>query len=174
MKFAIVAGDTAGFFSLTKTGGIYVQKTGLDFEAVPAYNLTVRATDKGGLHSDGIIAVHLGDVNDIEILSVGEGVGNDRLMNTLGSQIVSLKGTNYGSNPSSISATYSNAASGRTYSATGCHLVTVGDIECTTVAGSGIRTIYMASHHQYSPVALHAWHMAGFKHRYVVLRPAHH
>ena len=86
VKFAIVAGDAAGFFFIDENKGhIYVQKAGLDFEAVPVYNLTVRATDSGKLHGDGFVIIHLKDVNDIEILSVGvKGVGSERLMSTLG------------------------------------------------------------------------------------------
>lgn len=59
-----VSGADAGEFCIERAGGVLRVCAPLDRERRALYELTVRATDGGGLHSDALVRVTVDDVND--------------------------------------------------------------------------------------------------------------
>ena len=75
LTYSIVGGNDGGAFTINpSTGAISVANaTALDFETTPAFTLTVRATDSGGLSGDNTVTVTLTDVNDAPQLTSSPG-----------------------------------------------------------------------------------------------------
>jgi len=67
--YAITAGNDDGVFEIDElTGAITVaDASGLDFETVPSYTLTVTATDDGALADTATITVNVTDANDAPV-----------------------------------------------------------------------------------------------------------
>lgn len=59
-----VSGAGAGEFCIERTSGVLAVCAALDRERRALYELTVRATDGGGLHADALVRVAVDDVND--------------------------------------------------------------------------------------------------------------
>ncbi|CAB3222731.1 unnamed protein product [Arctia plantaginis] len=59
-----LSGADAGEFCIDRTSGVLAVCAALDRERRALYELTVRATDGGGLHADALVRVAVDDVND--------------------------------------------------------------------------------------------------------------
>ena len=94
--FAITDGDDADLFSIkphtsNRSIGVIYTLLELDRELVPRYNLTITATDTGGLKGDAMVIVDLVDVNDNGPWfippyyegTIRAGVNEDQLVTTL-------------------------------------------------------------------------------------------
>ena len=66
LSYAITGGDPTGVFAIdSATGEITVADSSqLDFETNPVFNLTVTATDSGGLSGGAAVSVNLSNVNE--------------------------------------------------------------------------------------------------------------
>jgi hypothetical protein len=70
LSFAITAGNAGGTFAIdAATGQITVSNPSLlDFESTPAWMLTVRVTDTGGLSDSAAVTINLTNVNETPIV----------------------------------------------------------------------------------------------------------
>ncbi len=83
LTFSIIAGNTGGAFAISSAGGMLTvaNMIMLDYETTPAFTLTVKVTDAGGLFTTADVRIDLNDVDEAPIV-VGEGydtIGNTQL-----------------------------------------------------------------------------------------------
>ena len=74
LKFSILSGNGDGFFSVSSAGKISVAKTGLDFEKVSNYTLTIRIADAGSpsLSDTATIEISILNVNEKPVIADAE------------------------------------------------------------------------------------------------------
>jgi hypothetical protein len=72
LTYSIIAGNTGGAFAINSpTGQITVANLAvLDYETNPAFRVTVRVTDTGGLAAEAAVTVNLSAVNEAPIVLV--------------------------------------------------------------------------------------------------------
>ena len=94
-SWAITGGNTGGAFAISNTGVITVANAAaVDFEANPTFNLSVTATDAGGLTSAaGTVTINLTDVFEaISPIYINEILMNPQGSDT-GNEYIELRGT---------------------------------------------------------------------------------
>ncbi|PAA63339.1 hypothetical protein BOX15_Mlig002557g1 [Macrostomum lignano] len=64
LKYAILSGNSKGFFTLAESTGVVTTAKSLDYEDATQYLLTVSVTDGPGLSSTATLTINLSDVND--------------------------------------------------------------------------------------------------------------
>ncbi len=69
LTYSIIGGNTDNAFSIDPgTGRITVNNSAaLDFETIPVFTLTIRATDMGGLSDTALVTISLTDVNEAPV-----------------------------------------------------------------------------------------------------------
>ena len=74
LSFSILSGNGDGFFSVSSAGKISVAKTGLDFEKVSNYTLTIRIADAGSpsLSDTATIEISILNVNEKPVIADAE------------------------------------------------------------------------------------------------------
>ena len=64
VTYSITQGDPMGYFNIDPDTGVVSVMSSLDREAYPKYNLTLNATDEGGLFANAYLVVTVHDSND--------------------------------------------------------------------------------------------------------------
>ncbi|MBW6525057.1 cadherin domain-containing protein [Sphingomonas sp. RHCKR47] len=83
--------DAGGRFAVDAATGIVTTRVAFDFEATPAYTITARATDAGGLFVDKQITVQVIDQNPENVIGSN---GNDSAIGGAGNDVFAMFGGN--------------------------------------------------------------------------------